>query len=266
MGTEIDISATSPERFRTLLPPERYAEFEQTTRVARELLDGRVVWNLKSTALGGGVVELLRPLIAYARGVGIDARWFVIEGPPEFFAVTKRIHNRLHGSAGDGGPLDGDARRIYETVLAENMAEFGDRAQEGDVVILHDPQTAGLVPALLDAGAFVIWRCHVGLDHPNETARQTWQFLLPYLRDADAFVFSRESFAWEGLARERLAVIAPTIDAFAPKNVDLPPDTVRAVLRTAGLVAGGPPGPAGTFERARGARRPAPPPAGANEG
>ena len=247
MAKEIDISATSPERFRMLLPPERYADFEQTTRVARELLDGRIVWNLNSTALGGGVVELLRPLIAYARGVGIDARWFVIEGPPEFFAVTKRIHNRLHGSAGD-------ARRIYETVLAENMAEFGERAQAGDVVILHDPQTAGLVPALLDAGAFVIWRCHVGLDHPNEIARQTWQFLLPYLRDAEAFVFSRESFAWEGLDRERIAVIVPTIDAFAPKNVDLPPNTVRGVLRTAELVAGGPPDHAVTFERTDGTR------------
>jgi trehalose synthase len=254
MAKEIETSATSPERFRMLLPRERYAEFEQTTRVARELLDGRVVWNLNSTALGGGVVELLRPLIAYARGVGIDARWFVIEGPPEFFAVTKRIHNRLHGTAGDGGPLDGEARRIYEAVLAENMAEFGDRAQEGDVVILHDPQTAGLVPAMLDAGAFVIWRCHVGLDHPNEIARQTWQFLLPYLRDADACVFSRESFAWKGLDRERITVIAPTIDAFAPKNVDLPPNTVRAALRTAGLVAGGPPDHAVTFERTDGTR------------
>jgi trehalose synthase len=254
MAKEIEISATSPERFRTLLPPERYAEFEQTTRVARELLDGRVVWNLNSTALGGGVVELLRPLIAYARGVGIDARWFVIEGEPEFFAVTKRIHNRLHGTAGDGGPLDGEARRIYEAVLAENMAEFGDRAQAGDVVILHDPQTAGLVPAMLDAGAFVIWRCHVGLDDPNEIARQTWQFLLPYLRDADAYVFSRESFAWEGLDRERIAVIAPTIDAFSPKNVDLPPNTVSAVLRTAGLVAGGPPDHPVTFERTDGTR------------
>jgi trehalose synthase len=254
MAKEIDISATSPERFRMLLPRERYADFEQTTRVARELLDGRVVWNLNSTALGGGVVELLRPLIAYARGVGIDARWFVIEGSPEFFAVTKRIHNRLHGTAGDGGPLDGDARRIYETVLAENMAEFGDRAREGDVVILHDPQTAGLVPALLAAGAFVIWRCHVGLDHPNEIARRTWQFLLPYLRDADAYVFSRESFAWEGLDRERITVIAPTIDAFAPKNVDLAPNTVHAALRTAGLVAGGPPDHAVTFERTDGTR------------
>jgi trehalose synthase len=110
------------------------------------------------------------------------------------------------------------------------------------------------VPAVLDAGAFVIWRCHVGIDDPNEIARETWRFLLPYLRDADAYVFSRESFAWEGLDRERIAVIAPTIDAFSPKNVDLPPNTVRAVLRTTGLVAGGPPDHPVTFERTDGTR------------
>src|SRR3954470_4458507 len=135
MPIEVDISAASPERFRAVLPGDRYAEFEALAAEGRELLEGRVVWNINSTAHGGGVVELLRPLIAYARGVGVDARWLVIEGPPEFFAVTKRIHNRLHGSSGDGGALDEAARRIYERVLAQNAAEFGDRPREGDVVI-----------------------------------------------------------------------------------------------------------------------------------
>jgi trehalose synthase len=249
MPTEVDISAVSPERFRAVLPPDRYAEFEELAAEGRELLEGRVVWNINSTAHGGGVVELLRPLIAYARGVGVDARWVVIEGPPEFFAVTKRIHNRLHGSSGDGGALDEAARRIYERVLAQNAAEFGDRPREGDVVILHDPQTAGLVPVMREAGATVIWRCHVGLDHPNDLARETWGFLLPYLAQADAYVFSRESFAWEGLDRDRIAVIAPTIDAFAPKNIDLPARTVRAVLEASGLVEGGGRADVVTYER-----------------
>jgi trehalose synthase len=200
------------------------------------------------------VVELLQPLLAYARGAGVDARWTVIEGPPEFFAVTKRIHNRLHGAEGDGLPLDESARRIYEQVLAHNLEEFGERVREGDVVILHDPQTAGMVEGVRDAGATVIWRCHVGLDRPNELARQTWAFLLPYLEHADAYVFSRESFAWDGLARDRIVVIPPSIDPFAPKNEELPPDTVTAVLRACGLLRdGGDPGPV-TFERQDGTR------------
>ena len=93
-----------------MLPPERLEEFERGVQEARGLLDGRVVWNVNSTAHGGGVVELLRPLIAYARGAGVDARWLVIDGGAEFFDLTKRLHNRLHGAPGDGGPLDEAAR------------------------------------------------------------------------------------------------------------------------------------------------------------
>jgi trehalose synthase len=202
------------------------------------MLADSVVWNVNSTERGGGVVELLRPLVAYARGAGIDVRWLVIEGPPEFFAVTKRIHNRLHGSEGDGGPLDEEARRIYEHVLEENAAEFLGRIDHDDVVILHDPQTAGLAPAVRSVGAKVIWRCHVGIDEPNDIARTTWDFLRSYLESADVYVFSRESFAWKGLDSERIAVIRPTIDAFAPKNVDLDPQQVRGILQASGIVAG----------------------------
>ena len=239
MPIDVDISCMSPDRFRSVLPPHPLEEFEHGIEQARELLAGRVVWNLNSTARGGGVVELLGPLVAYARGAGVDARWTVIDGTPEFFAVTKRIHNRLHGAEGDGLPLDEPARRTYEQVLAGNVAHVAPRVQAGDVVILHDPQTAGMVDAFRAEGATVIWRCHVGLDRPNEVAREAWAFLRPYLEHADAYVFSRESFAWEGLPRERIYVIPPSIDVFAPKNAELDPDTVRAVLRAAALVSDG---------------------------
>src|SRR3981081_3816070 len=113
----------------------------------RRLLAGRVVWNVNSTARGGGVVELLASLVPYARGAGVDARWVVIEGTPEFFALTKRIHNRLHGAPGDGAPLDDQARTLYERVLADNMTELVGRVRPGDVAIVHDPQPAGLIRA-----------------------------------------------------------------------------------------------------------------------
>src|SRR4051794_10111229 len=249
MPHEVDISPMDPGRFRPLLSPEALQAFDRGTEEARGLLDGRVVWNVNSTAQGGGVVELLRPLVAYARGAGVDTRWLVIDGTPEFFTITKRIHNRLHGAEGDGGPLGDAERRVYEQVLAGNVAAFGEHVRAGDVVIVHDPQPAGLVPTLVGAGAAVIWRCHVGLDTPNERTREAWAFLLPYLVDADAYVFSREAFVWEGLDRDRIAVIAPTIDVFSPKNVDLDADTVQAVLHASGIVpAAGDPPPV-TFQR-----------------
>jgi trehalose synthase len=247
MPSEVTISQMSPERFRSVMDRDRYEAFERATVEARELLAGRVVWNVNSTARGGGVAELLRPLVSYARGAGVDARWAVIDGSPEFFAVTKRIHNRLHGAEGDGLALGEEAHRAYERVLADNGEALASRVRPGDVAILHDPQTAGLVDTMRAAGAAVIWRCHVGLDIPNDRAREAWAFLRPYVQNADRYVFSRDCFAWEGLDRGRIVVIAPTIDVFAPKNQPLDPESVRAVLQASGLVAGD--GAAATFER-----------------
>jgi trehalose synthase len=249
MPFEVDISPMDTSRFRSVLSTEQLEAFARGEQEARELLDGRVVWNVNSTALGGGVVELLGPLVSYARGVGVDARWVVIKGTPEFFVVTKRIHNRLHGAEGDGDPLDEQARRIYEEVLAENVAGFADRVQEGDVVIIHDPQPAGMAQALRAAGAHVIWRCHVGIDTPNDLAREAWAFLRPYVLHAEVYAFSREAFVWEGLDRGSIVVIPPSIDVFAPKNLDLDPDTVLAVLRASGIVPDGDQHVTATFER-----------------
>jgi trehalose synthase len=242
---EVEISSMSPARFATILPPERFDAFERGLEEGRRLLAGRVVWNVNSTARGGGVAELLESLVAYARGSGVDVRWVVIEGTPEFFGVTKRIHNRLHGAAGDGGALDEQARGVYERVLAGNMTELIGRVRPGDVVIVHDPQPAALIGALRRAGAAVIWRCHVGLDRPNDLAKEAWRFLSPYVSRADVFVFSRASFAWEGLDRGRIAVIPPSIDVFSPKNEELDPATVLGVLRATGVLSdGADPGPA----------------------
>jgi trehalose synthase len=239
MPQEVELPSRDADRFRSVLPPERYAEFERAAEQGHQLLDGRVVWNVNSTARGGGVVELLRPLVGYARGLGVDARWLVIDGTPEFFELTKRIHNRLHGSEGDGGPLDERARRVYDDVLATNLAAFRERVRPGDVVIIHDPQPAGLVPHVRAAGAATIWRCHVGIDEPNDVVRSAWSFLLPYVSHADAFVFHREAFVWDGLDRGRAVVIPPTIDVFTPKNEDLEPRMVNAILRRSGVIADG---------------------------
>jgi trehalose synthase len=238
-----------PGRFGSVLSREQLQAFEQGVEEARKLLEGRVVWNVNSTAHGGGVVELLRPLVAYARGAGVDTRWVVTDGTPEFFTVTKRLHNRLHGAIGDGGPLDEEAHRIYESVLTDNAAELAGRIRDGDVVVVHDPQPAGMIESFQAAGAAVIWRCHIGIDQPNDLTREAWGFLHPYVLAADAYVFSREAFVWEGLDRERTVVIAPSIDVFALKNVELDAAAVRAILNASGLVDDGGGSEPATFER-----------------
>jgi trehalose synthase len=234
----VDIAAMAPERFASVLSPGEYeALLDLIGQAAREL-HGRVIWNVNSTAKGGGVAEMLQPLLGYCRGSGVDARWAVISGAPEFFAITKRLHNRLHGFAGDGGPLGDTEREVYVETLAASAEEFAGLVQPRDVVILHDPQTAGLAAAVRKTGATVIWRCHVGLDVANDQAREAWDFLRGYVLDAHAFIFSRAGFAWEGLPRDRIAVIRPSIDAFAPKNAQQTREQSFAIMAAAAVVDG----------------------------
>ncbi len=232
----VPIGSLPFERFQTLLPPERYEELTEAVQRSRAVLDGRVVWNVNSTSRGGGVAEMLISLLAYAHGAQVDARWTVIAGNDPFFALTKRIHNNLHSAPGDGGDLGDAERKVYEDTLEGNIREFGDMVSPDDVVIVHDPQPAGLIPMLKERlGVPVIWRCHVGIDAPSELSRRAWRFLTPYVEQADAYVFSRRAFVWEGLEEGKTELIAPVIDAFSPKNQELEPPTVAAILAVAGL-------------------------------
>ena len=233
--TEVDTGSLDLERLVALLDRAQAERVHDAAVRARAELADRAVINVNSTARGGGVAEMLLPLVAYARGTGIDCRWLVITGTPDFFRVTKRIHNRLHGAEGDGGPLGPEEREAYESALSDSGEALLERIGPRDVVILHDPQTAGLVPRVADAGNPVIWRCHVGIDDPNDLARSVWQFLAPYIKRADRVVFSRTRFAWDVVEPNRRAIIAPSIDAFAPKNQNLPDGGAAAILAAAGL-------------------------------
>jgi trehalose synthase len=235
--TEVPVAPASPDRFRALIGDD-YAGVEAAAKTAERVLAGRVVWHVNSTARGGGVAEMLHSLLAYARGVGVDVRWLTIGGSPDFFQITKRIHNHLHGSDGDGGALGPAERKIYEQQLLEAADELLDLVREGDIVYIHDPQPAGLIPHTKSVGTRIVWRCHVGIDHPNELARQAWDFLRPYVDDADAYVFSRREFVWDGLETERVWLVPPSIDAFSPKNEELDPEAVRAILNVIGLGGG----------------------------
>ncbi len=246
---EVNVTPLDPERFLDVLAPEAIERFQHTIVRGRELLSSRSFWNVNSTARGGGVAELLNSLIGYARGGGLDVRWAVIEGDPDFFRVTKRLHNRLHGFAGDGGPLGEAEQAIYERCCAANAEQMAGQLGPEDVVLLHDPQTAAMIEPLKRTGAKVMWRAHVGADVPNDRAREAWRFLLSYVEHADAYVFSRLAYVWEGLDPAKLHVIAPSIDAFSPKNHGMAFTTVTAVLRAAGLAADQHHGSRAAFER-----------------
>jgi trehalose synthase len=239
---EVEIKPVPLDRLSALLSPERAQHLADSAERARQSFGDRVVWHVNATAHGGGVAEMLQTLLAYGNGAGVTNRWLVLTGDPEFFTITKRLHNMLHGSRGDGGVLGEAEHTHYEAVLETNLADLRSRIGPGDIVLLHDPQTAGLCAGLREIGAHVVWRCHVGRDEPTEVTEAGWGFLRPYLEHAaEAFVFSRRVYAPLWIDSARLVVISPSIDPFSTKNVELAPDVVEAVLATVGLVTGGNP-------------------------
>ncbi|HEX8205842.1 MAG TPA: glycosyltransferase [Solirubrobacteraceae bacterium] len=248
----VEIHPLPFERFGSVLDEEGHKALDQLVAHAQDVFRDRTVWCINSTAQGGGVAEMLASLLAYTSSVGVDSRWVVLNGNPAFFRLTKRIHNRLHNSPGDGGPLGDEERAIYDDTVRAPAEAFARIVRPNDVVLVHDPQPAGVTQALKDAGAKVIWRLHVGADAPNDIAREAWDFITPYVRPADAWVFSREQFFWhDRLPEEGSHVIPPSIDIFSPKNQDLSRDAVDAILAAAGIVDADHPGRP-CFERENG--------------
>ncbi len=133
---------------------------------------------------------------------------------------------------------DPRSARSTNSTLLDAADELVELVRDGDIVYIHDPQPAGLIPHVKSAGTEIVWRCHVGVDHPNGRAREAWDFLRPYVDEADALVFSRKEFVWDGLESERLWLVPPSIDAFSPKNEELDPQAARSILNVIGLGEG----------------------------
>jgi trehalose synthase len=245
---EIQVPVRALSRLRPLVGEDRYSRLVNVAGSVRTLLGDRTIWNVSSTSEGGGVAEMLQVLSGYTLDAGVNVRWLVIGGDPPFFAITKRIHNRLYGVAGDGGELGEREVRAYESVLAANAKGLLERIRPGDIVLLHDPQTVGLSAALLEAGAVVVWRCHVGQEFANQWTEQAWSFIRPYVSICAAYIFSMRSYAPTWLDDDKVWVIPPSIDPFSPKNQDMADEQIRRILGTIGLLEpdGGVPG---TFHR-----------------
>ncbi|AGL16372.1 glycosyltransferase [Actinoplanes sp. N902-109] len=260
---EVDLDPVALEPYEQLLGPARMAKL----RAGVGRLAGRTIWNINSTAAGGGVAELLSSLIPLARALGVDVRWLVVDGDPAFFALTKRLCSTIYGSAGDGGPLGPDERAHYRRVTDDNAAQLQMWVDPGDVVVVHDPQPAGLIRRARELGATVIWRSHIGSDQPNSHTEAGWAFLRPFVMEADATVFLTEGHAQHWTPDTH--VIPPSIDPCAPKNMALTARQAVDILGVAGVLGGSasaeitvpaPLGPAITVRHAATVLRVGPPP------
>ncbi len=185
-------------------------------------LKGKRILNVNSTAVGGGVAEILNRMVPLLRELGLDVRWDVIKGGEEFFEVTKKFHNALHGGRVDIGPKDFE---IFMETSRSNLAEMDTSA---DIVFIHDPQPIVLVQKRTDNKW--IWRCHIDLSDPKQTV---WRFLKEFVVQYDAAVFSAPAFSRRLPIRQFL--IAPSIDPLSDKNRELPPEVIDGVLEKYGI-------------------------------
>ncbi|RKH37147.1 glycosyltransferase [Corallococcus sicarius] len=190
---------------------ERYVGAEVVERIlekARPLQDLRVA-HVNSTYYGGGVAELLSPLTLLMNSVGMVTEWRAIQGPPDFFNITKKMHNALQGADIHLTPLKAN---IYEEVVYENAVR---NRLDHDRVVIHDPQPLPIVRHSRKRGPW-IWRCHVDLSRPDPAL---WAYLKPFVEQYDATVLSIPEYARELSIPQ--VFFMPAIDPFSIKNREM---------------------------------------------
>ncbi|MDD5132447.1 MAG: glycosyltransferase [bacterium] len=192
-------------------------------RLLAEKLQGKVVQTINSTAVGGGVAEILNQMVPLLKELGVDTHWDLIKGGMEFFDVTKKIHNALHGRA------ENITQRDFDIFMETSQRNIEEVKIYGDIVFIHDPQPIGLIKK--KSGNKWIWRCHVDVSSPD---KKVWQFLHDFISQYDAAVFSAPSFS--PVLPIRQFLISPSIDPLSDKNKELPVETIKEVQDKYGIV------------------------------
>ena len=188
-----------------------------------ERLSGRVIQNINSTAVGGGVAEILSRMVPLLGQLGVKARWDVIKGDEKFFAITKKFHNGLHGVP---TKLNNGEYEYFLEVNRQNAADI----VFDDIVFVHDPQPVALIEKRSEIGKRWVWRCHIDFSRPDP---KIWKFLSQFVTRYDATVFSAPAFAQKIPVPQLL--IAPSIDPLSDKNRELPEQTIDSVFERFGI-------------------------------
>jgi trehalose synthase len=191
-------------------------------RLAAGKLKNKTVQMVNSTSVGGGVAEILNRMVPILNELGLKTRWEVIKGGRDFFSVTKKFHNALHGKQEEITQHDFD---IFMETSRKNIELL---ETNSDIVFIHDPQPIGLVNKKADNKW--IWRCHIDVSGPDQ---KVWQFLKGFVSKYDAAVFSSPGFSQSLPMRQFL--VAPSIDPLSDKNKDLSGETIDSVLGKYGI-------------------------------
>jgi trehalose synthase len=213
--------------YRSIIRRHLYDEIVELS----ERLNGTRVLHVSSTSFGGGVAEILYTLVPLMRDAGLEAEWGVMFGAEPFFNVTKSFHNALQGADYE---LSVEDRAIYEEYNRQSAEALRESGEEWDVLFIHDPQPALIkhFSGGLSEKTRWIWRCHIDTSTPN---RRVLDYLLPYITDYDAQIFTMRDYTPPGVDLPNLTLIPPAIDPLSPKNMALSPDDARYIANQFGV-------------------------------
>ncbi|GAQ95536.1 trehalose synthase [Thermodesulfovibrio aggregans] len=193
-------------------------------KILADKLSGKSILNINSTYIGGGVAEILARMVPFLNELGVDAKWSVIKGDNEFFNITKKFHNALHGKKEEFKDSD------FEYFLEVNRKNSEELDFSGDIIFVHDPQPVALIKKREQVGEKWLWRCHIDVSKPDE---RVWNFIKDYVEQYDASVFSAPNFA--KMLKIRMFLIYPSIDPLSNKNKELSDEQINAVLDKYGI-------------------------------
>ena len=182
-------------------------------------LEGKRILHVNSTAVGGGVAEILNRMVPLLGELGVQTSWDVVKGGEVFYAVTKKIHNALHGNEQTFNDNDFD---VFFDVQEKNLNQM--RLDE-DIVFIHDPQPIGLVKRKKEFRNKWIWRCHVDVSNPQASV---WNFLRTFVEQYDKSVFSAPAFSQKLSIPQ--ALICPSIDPLSDKNREMSQSEIQKII------------------------------------
>lgn len=193
-------------------------------KILADKLSGKKILNINSTYIGGGVAEILARMVPFLNELGVETKWSVIKGDNEFFNITKKFHNALHGKKEEFKESE------FEYFLEVNRKNSEEMEITGDIIFVHDPQPVALIQKRHEIGEKWLWRCHIDVSKPDE---RVWNFIKEYVEQYDASVFSAPNFAKK--LKIRMFLIYPSIDPLSNKNKELSDEQISAVLDKYGI-------------------------------
>ena len=193
---------------------------EELTTLASHV-GNRSIKMVNSTAVGGGVAEMLNRVVPLLNDLGVKATCDVIKGEEAFFEITKSFHNALQGKE------EYFHEDVFKTYLKYNEMNNREMEFDEDLIVIHDPQPVAILNYRQEKKGKWIWRFHID---PTSAQEKIWQFIKSFIEKHDAAIFTLKEYAKDDLKLENIAIIPPAIDPLSPKNMDLDQEEIENIV------------------------------------